>query len=420
MNDNEFENNNFHFKSYWTSPNYLEEEGINSLFNSECFLSKFLNEENNRNINNEYSKFSNLIELFPISLKKIEIIENDILKMTFKKKNNIGKLNYLFIEELGQILKNSQIGKIKQIYYNNNEYNLIYLQFEEENIAIDFYNYTKNEINLLSLIDEEEEIEEKRNKQKERKKEEKNIKRKKEEEKNIKRKKEENKESSNEEIKSIILQKSYQEYIPRKTIIFLDNNKNILNSLNLKEEKIKRLKIKERKKIEREIYFKTNSLRDYELKYVCRYMIGIENEKNFQVTKKLIGNNGIILRQIINENCIKFGDNTTKIRLRGKGSGYKEGPEKKESNDPLELCLSSLNWISFCKCCRSVEFYLNKLYFDYYFYQKKCLQQKFFENKFLYYFPLSMKSIIKYFYVVNRNKNHSSYCFFDENEKNNL
>ena len=72
------------------------------------------------------------------------------------------------------------------------------------------------------------------------------------------------------------------------------------------------------------------------------------------MTKKLIGNNGIILRQIINENCIKFGDNTTKIRLRGKGSGYKEGPEKKESNDPLELCLSSLNWISFCKCCRSV------------------------------------------------------------------
>ena len=179
MNDNEFENNNFHFKSYWTSPNYLEEEGINSLFNSECFLSKFLNDENNRNINNEYSKFSNLIELFPISIKKIEVIENDILKMTFKKKNNIDKLNYHFIEELGQILKNSQIGKIKQIYYNNNEYNIIYLQFEEENIAIDFYNYTKNEINLLSLIDEEEEIEEKRNKQKERKKEEKNIKRKK-------------------------------------------------------------------------------------------------------------------------------------------------------------------------------------------------------------------------------------------------
>lgn len=30
-----------------------------------------------------------------------------------------------------------------------------------------------------------------------------------------------------------------------------------------------------------------------------------------------------------------------KLRLRGKGSGYKEGPEKKESNEPLHLCVSS-------------------------------------------------------------------------------
>lgn len=30
-----------------------------------------------------------------------------------------------------------------------------------------------------------------------------------------------------------------------------------------------------------------------------------------------------------------------KLRLRGKGSGYKEGPEKRESNEPLHLCVSS-------------------------------------------------------------------------------
>ena len=30
-----------------------------------------------------------------------------------------------------------------------------------------------------------------------------------------------------------------------------------------------------------------------------------------------------------------------KLRLRGKGSGFKEGPEQIESDDPLNLCVSS-------------------------------------------------------------------------------
>jgi hypothetical protein len=30
-----------------------------------------------------------------------------------------------------------------------------------------------------------------------------------------------------------------------------------------------------------------------------------------------------------------------KLRLRGRGSGYKEGPEKRESQEPLHLCVSS-------------------------------------------------------------------------------
>lgn len=29
-----------------------------------------------------------------------------------------------------------------------------------------------------------------------------------------------------------------------------------------------------------------------------------------------------------------------KLRLRGKGSGYKEGPNKLESHEPLHLCIS--------------------------------------------------------------------------------
>ena len=30
-----------------------------------------------------------------------------------------------------------------------------------------------------------------------------------------------------------------------------------------------------------------------------------------------------------------------KLRLRGKGSGFKEGPRQEESSEPLNLCVSS-------------------------------------------------------------------------------
>jgi len=35
------------------------------------------------------------------------------------------------------------------------------------------------------------------------------------------------------------------------------------------------------------------------------------------------------------------GGNLLKLRLRGQGSGFKEGPDRKESNEPLHLCVSS-------------------------------------------------------------------------------
>ncbi len=60
------------------------------------------------------------------------------------------------------------------------------------------------------------------------------------------------------------------------------------------------------------------------LKFVCNYEVQIENETTFRVTKRLIGNKGLALKRILFDSCNKFGDYTTKIRLRGKGSGYKE------------------------------------------------------------------------------------------------
>jgi len=65
----------------------------------------------------------------------------------------------------------------------------------------------------------------------------------------------------------------------------------------------------------------------YFLKFVANYDVQIENDNKFKVTKRLIGNKGLTLKKIIFDSCIKFNDYTTKIRLRGKGSGYKEGCE---------------------------------------------------------------------------------------------
>ena len=159
---------------------------------------------------------------------------------------------------------------------------------------------------------------------------------------------------------------------------------------------------------EKEVKFQTNSTRDYKFKYVSRYIVQIENEKNFPVTKMIIGNNGMYLRNILYNNCIKYGDQSTKIRLRGRGSGYKEGPNKEESKDPMELCISSLNPISFQRCSTEIENLLHQIYFKYYNYQCKNLLGKKKEsinnnsNNNSNNCPVVMKEILKYHYVVNR------------------
>ena len=197
---------------------------------------------------------------------------------------------------------------------------------------------------------------------------------------------------NNSNLEDIVLNKKYKEYIPK-------------NKQNKEKDK------------ESDVKFQTNSTRDYQFKYVSRYIVQIENEKNFPVTKMIIGNKGNLLRQILLDNCINYGDHTTKIRLRGKGSGYKEGPKNEESKDPMELCISSLNMLSYMKCSQAIENLLLHVYYQYYLYQcnnasndkndnnnnnnndnlnnKKEMKDK---NG----CPIIMKKILKYQYVVNR------------------
>jgi hypothetical protein len=79
-------------------------------------------------------------------------------------------------------------------------------------------------------------------------------------------------------------------------------------------------------------------------KFTCRFDIQIENDKDFQVARKLIGSKGCNMKKIV-EMCTKDmmmqAQDVVKLRLRGKGSGFKEGPSKLESEEPLHLCISS-------------------------------------------------------------------------------
>ena len=107
-------------------------------------------------------------------------------------------------------------------------------------------------------------------------------------------------------------------------------------------------------------------------KYTCKYEILIPNDKDFQVARRLIGSKGCNMKRILNE-CKQnnnINDNI-KLRLRGRGSGYKEGPQNKESEEPLHLCISAKNQEEMKKACSLVDDLLNKIYDEY---KKFCLK----------------------------------------------
>ena len=108
-------------------------------------------------------------------------------------------------------------------------------------------------------------------------------------------------------------------------------------------------------------------------KFTCRYNVMIENDKNFQVAKKIIGSKGCNMKSIIdsvpqqypNFNQKRSKQDALKLRLRGKGSGFKEGPDQRESDEPLHLCISAKCESVYLDSCKRVERLLNKIYEDY-------------------------------------------------------
>merc|ERR1719510_2723266 len=93
-------------------------------------------------------------------------------------------------------------------------------------------------------------------------------------------------------------------------------------------------------------------------KYTCRFLIGIENDKEFQVARRIIGAKGANMKRIVRQT-------EAKLRLRGVGSGYFEGAGQKESSEPLQLCVSCTSSEGYRTAVRLVEELLEGVYSEY-------------------------------------------------------
>jgi len=93
-------------------------------------------------------------------------------------------------------------------------------------------------------------------------------------------------------------------------------------------------------------------------KYTCRFLIGIENDKEFQVARRLIGAKGANMKRIVRQT-------DAKLRLRGQGSGYLEGAGQKESSEALQLCISCTSFEGYGAAVKYVEDLLKGVYEEY-------------------------------------------------------
>lgn len=110
-------------------------------------------------------------------------------------------------------------------------------------------------------------------------------------------------------------------------------NSQTLNSKSLNLKSLKLQKKQENKK-------------DNKKKFTGRFYLHIDNSQGFEVSKKIIGKKGknmklILLKCKENAGLKNFPKDFLKLRLRGKGSLYREGTKKQECNDKLHLCVSA-------------------------------------------------------------------------------
>lgn len=93
-------------------------------------------------------------------------------------------------------------------------------------------------------------------------------------------------------------------------------------------------------------------------KFVCVFHVGLEDDTEFCLVKRIIGKAGSNMRRIAEE-C------NAKVRLRGIGSGFLEGADGKEAQFPLRLNVSCMDYDSYCGAVSRVASLLEDLYTHY-------------------------------------------------------
>jgi len=95
-------------------------------------------------------------------------------------------------------------------------------------------------------------------------------------------------------------------------------------------------------------------------KYLCTYFVGIEDGPEFTVAKRIIGPQGRNMKYIADE------AQGSKIRLRGKGSMFRERETGYESKEPLQINISVTGRMGYKRAKELVAQLLREIYFEYY------------------------------------------------------
>lgn len=101
------------------------------------------------------------------------------------------------------------------------------------------------------------------------------------------------------------------------------------------------------------------------VKMECQYTIGIEQDEAFNVKSRIIGKAGANVKEVVNEANKYDKEGGTKLRLRGRGSDFIETDKdgvKRESSDPMMLCVSATNQDAYDEARRRIEALLGGIY----------------------------------------------------------
>lgn len=90
----------------------------------------------------------------------------------------------------------------------------------------------------------------------------------------------------------------------------------------------------------------------------CQFVVGIAEDPEFKAVRQVLGPHGAHMKSIAEESGAK-------LRLRGRGSKFLEGPEQRESTDPLMLCVSAPDPACYAEALRLTTRHLEDVYSKY-------------------------------------------------------